>query len=221
MVCPHPPLIFHGTAIPERPNVKVVGLTMCHNMSWKEHITNVYRSANRSLGLLRRARAVLNSAALATIYKSFIRSQLEYCCPIWMGGGEVGLDRLDRIQVRATRIIGHTEGIKLQSLAHRRGVAALCVMHRLVKKRSPSPLHSLIPAEAKTRRASAHHHRIQPAFAPPNVRKALYWQHSCIPLLTTMWNTLVKPEIRGIANQQVFKKRVNCELDLSFVRAFA
>mgnify|MGYP000900604925 FL=1 len=104
---------------------------------------------------------------------------------------------------------------------HRRGVAALCVMHRLVKKRSPSPLHSLIPAEAKPRRPSAHQHRIQPAFAPPNVRKALYWQHSCIPLLTSMWNTLVKPEIRRIANQQEFKKRVNSELDLSFVRAFA
>ena len=128
-----------------------------------------------------------------------------------MGGGEVGLDRLDRIQVRAIRIIGHTEGIKLQSLAHRRGVAALCVMHRLVKKRSPSPLHSLIPAEAKTRRPSAHQHRIQPAFAPPNVRKALYWQHSCIPLLTNMWNTLVKPEIRRIANQQEFKKPQNNE----------
>ena len=49
------------------------------------------------------------------------------------------LNRLDRIQVRAVRIIGHTEGIKLDSLAHRRGVAALCVMHRLVKKRAPSP----------------------------------------------------------------------------------
>ena len=38
--------------------------------------------------------------------------------------------------------------------------------------------------------------------------------------LTSMWNTLVKPEIRRITNQQEFKKRVNSELDLSFVRAF-
>ena len=80
-----------------------------------------------------------------------------------MGGSMGALNRLDRIQVRAVRIIGHTEGIKLDSLAHRRGVAALCVMHRLVKKRAPSPLHSLIPMEAKTRRSAAHL-RIQPAF---------------------------------------------------------
>jgi hypothetical protein len=90
----------------------------------------------------------------------------------------------------------------------------------------PVPLSSFAPLNLCTLislhvRNSAHQHRIQPAFAPPNVRKALYWQHSCIPLLTNMWNTLVKPEIRRIANQQEFKKRVNSELDLSFVRAFA
>ena len=220
VACPHPPLLFHDKQIPERPQVKVVGLTMCHNLSWGTHISNVYRNANRSLALLRRARAVLHAKALATIYKAFIRSQLEYCCPIWMGGSMGALNRLDRIQVRAVRIIGHTEGIKLDSLAHRRGVAALCVMHRLVKKRAPSPLHSLIPMEAKTRRSAAHL-RIQPAFVPPNVRKAKYWQRSCVPLLTSMWNTLVKPEIRALPNQQLFKERVHSTLDLTFVRDFA
>ena len=35
--------------------------------------------------LLRKARPVLSDAALASIYKAFIRSQVEYCCPLWMG----------------------------------------------------------------------------------------------------------------------------------------
>ena len=51
---------------------------------------------------------------------------------MWMGAGSVALAALDRIQVRAIRVIGHTEGVKLQSLAHRRGVATLAVMHRLI-----------------------------------------------------------------------------------------
>ena len=38
---------------------------------------SVYRKANRSLALLRRGRPVLNDKGLATIYKSFVRSQLE------------------------------------------------------------------------------------------------------------------------------------------------
>ena len=56
---------------------------------------------------------LLHAKALATIYKAFIRSQLEYCCPIWMGGSMGALNRLDRIQVRAVRIIGHTEQVSL------------------------------------------------------------------------------------------------------------
>ena len=32
VACPHPPLLFHDKQIPERPQVKVVGLTMCHNL---------------------------------------------------------------------------------------------------------------------------------------------------------------------------------------------
>ena len=129
--CPQPPLFFYGTEIPQSPHVKVVGLTMSHNLSWSTHIMNVHRKANRSLALLRRARPVLDPPALSTIYKSFIRSRVEYCCPIWMGAGVTLINSLDRIQTRAIRILGDIEGNKLQSLAHRRGVASMSVFHRL------------------------------------------------------------------------------------------
>ena len=99
--CPHPPLTFFGTQLPERPQVKIVGLVLTHNLTWGAHVESVYRKANRSLALLRRARPVLNDKGLATIYKSFIRSQLEYCCPLWLGAPKTSLARLDRIQVRA------------------------------------------------------------------------------------------------------------------------
>ena len=102
---------------------------------------SVYKKANRSLALLRRAKPVLNSDGLATIYKSFVRSQLEYCSPLWMGAPADSLHRLDRIQVRATRILGHTVGNDLESLDHRRMVSAKCAMHRLINKKSPPPLH--------------------------------------------------------------------------------
>jgi hypothetical protein len=126
--------------IPQRPHVKIVGLTISHNLSWGTHVMNIHRKANRSLALLRRARRVLYPVALSTIYKSFVRSQIEYCCPIWMGAAPIFIKSLDRIQVRAIRILGDIEGNKLQSLAHRRGVAAMSVFHRLINRQAP--LHS-------------------------------------------------------------------------------
>ena len=173
--------------------------------------------ANRSLALLRRARPVLNDKGLATIYKSFVRSQLEYCSPLWLGAPATALARLDRIQVRAVRIMGHTEGVKLQSLGHRRGVAALCVMHRLLSRRAPPPLHSLAPAPIPAGRRISERTLVPPALVAPTTGKPAYWQNSFVPKLTHAWNTLVPPALRLIRDRQHFKKSVNIGIDLSFL----
>ena len=113
--CPHPALNFDGLVLPESPSFKVVGLTYVGNLSWDTHIRNVARKGRRALGLLSRARAFLSKQALATLYKSHVRSTLEYCCPIWMGSGSEALFLLDRIQARAAALLGH-HARDLQSL---------------------------------------------------------------------------------------------------------
>ena len=217
VVCPHPPLIFYGVHIPERPQVKIVGVILTHNLTWGAHVDSVYRKANRSLALLRRARPVLTDKGLTTIYKSFVRSQLEYCCPLWLGAPATALARLDRIQVRAARILGHTEGIQLQSLGHRRGVAALCVMHKLLHNTLPPPLHSLAPAPLPEGRRVSARTRIPPALLPPTTRNAEFWQNSFVPRVTRAWNTLVSPLMRLIRDLHHFKKSINRASDLSFL----
>ena len=42
---------------------------------------------------------------LSTIHKSNIRSQMEYCSPVWGGCGSVALGLLDKIQSRASGLI--------------------------------------------------------------------------------------------------------------------
>ena len=46
------------------------------------------------------------------IYKSHVRSRMEYCCPIWMGASASSLALLDRVQAKAAKIIGHAEAIE-------------------------------------------------------------------------------------------------------------
>ena len=115
------------------------------------------------------------------------------------------------------RIMDHTEGIKLQSLGHRRGVAALCIMHRLLTRKAPSPLHSLVPAPlAEDRRVSGRTF-VPPALAGPATHKPAYWHNSFVPKLTHAWNTLVSPALRLILDRQHFKKSINLGSDLSFL----
>jgi hypothetical protein len=132
-----------------------------------------------------------------------------------MGAAATFIKSLDRIQVRAIRILGDKEGIKLQSLAHRRGVAALSVFHRLINREAPSPLHSLIPQESKNQRVSRRT-RFPPAFVIPKISASQpdYWTRSCIPLLSQVWNTAIPPSIRSIKAKQSFKLAVNGGDDL-------
>ena len=101
---PHPPIRFAGCVLQESSLLKLVGLTFTSNLTWTKHVNNIYRNASKNIALLHRANLVCSKEALATIYKSHIRSRLEYCCPIWMGSGTTVLSKLDRVQERAGRI---------------------------------------------------------------------------------------------------------------------
>ena len=213
--CPHPPLCFFGSVIPERPHVKIVGVTLTNNMSWNTHVNNISSKAKRGLALLRRGKRVLNKSALATIYKSYVRSQMEYCSPLWAGASKSSLERLDNVQKCAAKIIGRDEASNLQSLGHRRGISALCTMHRLLFKRAPAPLHVLIPKSLPERRQSARL-KFPRTLNPPPVHRPAFYLSSFIPKLTNIWNTTVPPDVRKITSPTLFKSKIKFGEDLSF-----
>ena len=115
-------------------------------------LANIAKGASRAVSFLHRARSVLSRPQLSTIYKSHVRSRMEYCSPIWSGASTSSLARLDRVQARAAKLIGSEQAFLLPSLAHRRSVAALAAMHRIVHRSAPVPLLSFCPALAPTHR---------------------------------------------------------------------
>ena len=216
--CPHPPLFFYGKSIPERPKVKIVGLTITDTLCWSKHIRNIAAKARWSLSYLRSAKRVLSGPAVAVIYKSHIRSLMEYACPIWMGGLKADLALLDKIQLRAVSLIGPTHCSNIQLLAHRRGVAGLCVMHRLVYGVAPHALHDLLPSPAPPVRTSSRLRNSRTTninfFTPPDRRLPNYYLNSMIPKLTMAWNRELSIDQQSIRSLQAFKLRVNSEANL-------
>ena len=217
--CPHPPLFFYGSSIPERRKVKLVGLTFSDNLSWKCHILNVYKKCRRSILMLRRAKRALSNDALLVVYKSFVRSVMEYSAPIWMGAGKSYLSKLDDLQSRFINIIGNAYGYSLQSLSHRRFVSGFCIMHRLVHKTAPNSIHNLCPAPittSNTRRSSRlstfsnnidHLTPFSLKGSPPS-----FLIESLIPKFTTLWNRKLSTDLHCLQPLQAFKTRINSEL---------
>eukprot|EP00732_Lithocolla_globosa_P001775 Lithocolla_globosa_v1_NODE_969_length_3008_cov_31.801219.p1 type:complete len:696 gc:universal NODE_969_length_3008_cov_31.801219:852-2939(+) len=209
----HPPLTFFGKRLKEISSLKLLGVTLTETLDWGKHINSVSKSASKSIGILQRAKKYCKPESRAILYKAFIRSKIEYCSPLWIGG--TGLDKLDRLQRRCCKIIGYPKQstipeLNIQSLEHRRLVSGLCLYYRMWSGTAPPDVCSLLPPLQDTRTSPRQNYVPQRKLI---VSQANYHQTSFIPHFTRVWNKL--PEQSLIADRtckdslQSFKKVVN------------
>ena len=78
-------------------------------------------------------------------YKGFVRPMLEYCPLVWAGAAPYHLSRLDKIQKRALSLIGPR--VSVDSLALRRSVSSLCLLHKLMSGPRLPTLANLLPPQ--------------------------------------------------------------------------
>ena len=73
-----PSLFINDREIKRITSIKYLGVLIDEHLTWKEHITVIENKVSKNLGLLHRARRVLDSTALKNLYFSFIHSCLNY-----------------------------------------------------------------------------------------------------------------------------------------------
>ena len=73
-----PSLFINDRKIKRITSIKYLGVLIDKHLTWKEHITVTENKASKNLGLLYRARRVLDSAALKNLSISLIHSYLNY-----------------------------------------------------------------------------------------------------------------------------------------------
>ena len=71
----------------------------------RTHIQHIKLKISRGLGVLCKARKVLNSATLITLYYTFIYPYISYCIEIWSSAAIIHIASVDKLQKRAMRII--------------------------------------------------------------------------------------------------------------------
>ena len=75
---------LHGCVLESVPSAKYLGVTISEDLKWSEHINNITKKANQTLGFLKRSIRVHNKDLKSTAYKTLVRPQLEYVstvCP--------------------------------------------------------------------------------------------------------------------------------------------
>ena len=113
----HPPIYMINTIIRDVTSHEHLGVTLAFNLSWRPHILKIHQKASKKLNMLKPLKFILKIKTLDALYKSLVRSCLDYADIIWDGCTETDSDLLEKLQIDAARLVtGAIKGTSRESL---------------------------------------------------------------------------------------------------------
>ncbi|KAL5257662.1 hypothetical protein ACHWQZ_G012546 [Mnemiopsis leidyi] len=87
-----------------------LGVTVCSDLNWTTHVKAIADKARQKAAWLFSVFHTRSSTTMLTLYKSLVRSLLEYCCPVWNPKKISDIQELEGVQRTFTsRIAGCQE----------------------------------------------------------------------------------------------------------------
>ena len=96
-------LTLNGVTIPKSSSVKYLGVNIHESLKWTEHVVEVAKKANKTLGMLRRCLSDADPKTCMLAYNSIVRPTLEYASQVWSPHTKCLSEKLEKIQRRAIR----------------------------------------------------------------------------------------------------------------------
>lgn len=98
-------LRLNNDMISQLKEVKFLGVFIDNKLRWNIHISHICKKISKSIGIICKAKNVLDRATLRTLYFSFIHPHLTYAIEIWGKSANVHVNSILRLQKKALRII--------------------------------------------------------------------------------------------------------------------
>jgi len=117
----HPPVLrLNNTPIPCVETFKFLGLTWDSKLTWRPHINILKGSCQKALNILRSVSSLqwgADQPTLIKLYRTLIRSKLDYGCTVYNSANQANLNLLEPIANEALRIAtGAFKSTPIQSL---------------------------------------------------------------------------------------------------------
>ena len=204
--------------------VRNLGTQFHHNASMTDHIKNVSKSCFYYLRNIARIRHMLTQDATEKLVHSLISTRLDYCNSLLAMIPNKEVDRLQRVQNAAARVvlrIPKTEHItpalrRLHWLPVRLRIKykILCLVHRCIYDTAPAPPYL---SELVKRYAPARPLRSCEQFLldQPTANRAMFGDRSFSVAGPRMWNDL-PPVMRTVQCYNTFKQRLKTHLFTCF-----
>ncbi len=194
---------------------KYLGIHPDSMLSWSNQVTLLCHKLAPKVGLLRRLKQIVPSDCLKKIYQSTVQSHIDYCLPVWGFTSDVHIDRVQRLQNRAARIIlgnysGDIRGIDLvrelgwMNVRQRRDYFTLVLVYKALHGLAPAYVNDLFTFSRDIQTYSTRS-TCTSQLHIPRVRKQVFKQ-SLQFNGPRLWNTL--PEmVRSSCSLSVFKHK--------------
>ena len=150
----HPTLLFKNIPLNNNLFQKHLGLTLDVKLNFSEHIKCITKKFSKTMGLLRKFQQILPRSTFLTIYKTFIRSRLDYADIVYdQAYNSAFHDKLESIQyntcftitsaIKGTSTEKIYQELGLESLKSKRWFRKLCYFYKIFNDKSPSYLLNL------------------------------------------------------------------------------
>ena len=189
-----------------------LGIIVSSDLSWTPHISNI---VSRARGIASWALSVFKTRdklTMLTVYKSLVRSILEYCCPLWNPSSPSDIQLLEGVQRTFTsRISGvqhldywdRLKALRLMSLQRRRERYIILQVWKI--------LHALSPNDLNIQFATTSRFGVKAQIPCLNksssMRHQSMYDSSFAVLGPRLWNTLPN-QLRAIADTSKFKHQL-------------
>jgi hypothetical protein len=88
---------------------KFLGISIDENLTWKDHIENVSKNMSRGIGIINKLKYFVPVRILHSLYCTLILPYLNYGILAWGNANKLYLDKIFKLQKRASRIITNND----------------------------------------------------------------------------------------------------------------
>ena len=190
---------------------KDLGITFDANLKFDIHISNIVKKANQMLGLIRRTFTFRNKSIFLKLYKSLVRSHLEYGNVVWNPHLKKQSIQIENVQRRATKLVPNCKDmsyeerlryLKLHSLKGRRLRGDLIQAYKIFQDIDDIAPEKLLPI-TKYGRTRNQGQKLRHRHTRTDIRKYTFTNR-----IVDHWNSLPL-DIKNSKTLNTFKNRID------------
>ena len=193
-------------------SINILGIELDKRLNFKMCIEEVCSQAGKQINALKRIRQHLEKECKKTIYNSYIKSNFNYCSPVWMFTNKVNMDKLERTNKRALRFMTNKSHLSYKEICEQEKQLNIfrncvkmvaCMMYRVSNSTAPNYISELF-----SRQESLYDMRDSNKFVLPRFYTIQYGKNSLSYYGVKLWNN-IPLTIKNSHSLNTFKRSIN------------